>query len=438
VPAQVDVAGLEIDAYTSEIAIACVDCGAEPGCRPASLDVRLKVTWTAQELQRDRPDQVITSQVLVQLAVDSNDVINRVVRLLEATYQLRRIRQFELRSISRVCVLFQLLNPQTTVAAAVLALQSDPRVLVAQPNFAYSTIALQNDPYARLQYGPRNIGADQAQRFATGKGIKIAVIDTGVDTGHPDLKGKVIDKANFVDGDKSFNEDVHGTLVAGIIAAIPNNGVGIYGVAPDVKLLAVKVCRPRAKDRVEADSSSDMLGRGFDFAILKGANIINLSLGGPRDPLIARLVRDAYARGIITVAAAGNGGPGGEPVYPAAMEKVLAVSAVDKRNELYEMATRGDYIDLVAPGVEIISTMPGARFDVYSGTSMAAPHVAGVIAILLEKHPNLSPAELRDIVEAAARDLGAPGKDVMFGSGLVDACNALERVAGSKLCKPQQ
>lgn len=435
VPAQVNTNGMEVDAYESEIAIRCVDCGTEPGCTPDSLGVRLKVTWPPEAAQQNRPDQFIASQVLVQLALDSSDAINRLVQALEAAFQLRRIRVFELRSVSRAGVLFQILNAQTTVAAAVLALQTDPRVLVAQPNFAYSTAVRQTDPLARLQYGARSIRADIAQRFATGKGTRIAVVDTGVDTSHPDLKGRVAEKANFVDEEKGFNEDVHGTLIAGIIAAIPNNGIGIYGIAPDARLIAIKVCRPRSKDSIEADSSSDRLARGLDFAIEKQANVINLSLGGPRDPTIARLVREAYARNILTVAAAGNGGPTGEPVYPAAMDKVIAVSAVDSRDALYELATRGDYIDLAAPGVEIMSAMPSGRFNAVSGTSMATAHVGAVIALILEKRPGLSSAELRAVLEETARELGAAGKDPMFGSGLVDACRALERVAGQKLCQ---
>lgn len=362
------------------------------------------------------------------LNLGSTGVINRVVAQLEANYQLRRIRIFQLRSVSRAGVLFAVLGRQTSVAAAIGLVQANPNVLWVQPNFVYRTSqGPKLDTYSNLQYGPQKIKADGAHNYSTGKGVVIAVVDTGLDFKHPDLKGKVIETANFVPGDKNFAQDVHGTLMAGIIGAVKNNGMGIYGVAPEAKIMAIKVCKPTSKESIEAIGSSDSLAQGLDFAILKKAQVINLSLGGPKEPLISALVEKAFALGIILVAAAGNDGPQGPPRYPAALDKVIGVSAIDIHDQLYGSANRGPYIDLVAPGVEILSTVPGGKFNVSTGTSMAASHVSGVVALILEKRQKMLPIEIKSLLEATARNLGAEGRDDLFGSGCVDASKLFEK-----------
>jgi hypothetical protein len=425
--AQIDTTGLEVGLYEGEVLVKCADCKRESGCSQDReiLSVRLKVLWSAQELESLSEDQFVPKQILVILNADQSSVITKTVQELEARYRLRRVKTLELRSISKVIVLFSILDPKLSVALAVKDVQTDPVVLFAQPNFLYRTYGERyNDPYEGLQYGPQKIRAADAHKYSTGKDVKIAIVDTGIDYDHVDLKGRIIERANFVEGDKEFTQDVHGTLMAGIIAAIPNNGIGIYGVAPGAKIMAVKVCKPRARNSVEAESISLNLAQGLDFATLKGARIINLSLGGPKDPLISRLVDRAFALGIVLVAAAGNDGPQGRPGYPAALEKVITVSAIDIKDEQYELANRGDYIDLVAPGVEILSTLPGNRYNPFTGTSMAAAHVTGVIAIILEKS-DLLPEEIKSLLESTAIDLGAPGRDSLFGLGCVDAFKAL-------------
>lgn len=431
VKVRIDTVDLDAGLHTGQITFSCIDCAREPGCRPEILPVRFKVTWPSAEAEGLRENQVIALQILVLLDQAPSGELENIIRQLEATYQLRRIQVMGLASISRVLVLFSIAGSPQSIATAVIAVQADPRVLLAQPNYVYTTLGVSQTGVEGLQYGLKKINASIAQSQSSGKGVRVAVLDTGVDADHPCLKGRVFEKKSFVEGDEDFR-DVHGTLVAGIIAGNPARG--LRGVAPDSRIMAIKVCKPRSRNSIEADATSQTITQGLDYAITKQANIINLSLGGPRDPLINHLVKEAYGRGIAVVAAAGNGGPDARPVYPAALAKVIAVSAIDINDEPYASANRGDYIDLAAPGVEVFSAQPGNRFNPFTGTSMAAPHVTGVIALILQRRPAILPGEVRTLLETTARDLGAAGKDGLFGSGCVDACKALEALTGNRFC----
>jgi subtilisin family serine protease len=171
---------------------------------------------------------------------------------------------------------------------------------------------------------------------------------------------------------------------------------------------------------------------GLDYAISKRPQVINLSLGSRwNDATVAGLAREAVRRGIVVVAAAGNGGATGPPIYPAALEEVIAVTAVDARDELFDGATRGVYVDLAAPGVEVLTTRPGNDYRAATGTSFASPYVAGTLALLCARRPGSTPAQLQSLLEHTVEDLGAKGKDPLFGSGRLDACRAAG-VCGSK------
>ncbi len=372
----------------------------------------------------------VPRQVLAALKAGPSDVVAKVVSDLERRFALRAIRTFELRSISLAGALFET-SDTGTVGSVVFALQADRRVLFAQPNYLSQTAATHTDPLGSLQYGPKAIRADQAHDRATGRGVRVAVVDTGIDTRQPDLRGRVVEQANFAEG--AFDGEVHGTAVAGVIAATPDNGIGIYGVAPEAELLAIRACRAAGPGKPDGVCTSEGLARGIDHALLQGARVINLSLGGPADLLLPRLIDRAVELGTVVVAAAGNAGPAGRAAFPAALPKVIAVTALDARDSLYPMASRGEFIDLAAPGVEIMTTIPEERFNVFSGTSMAAAHVSGVVALLLQLSPRASPEEVQRILEETAGDLGVPGKDRLFGSGRVDACRAVRRAGGSAL-----
>ncbi|NJD67144.1 MAG: PKD domain-containing protein [candidate division NC10 bacterium] len=374
----------------------------------------------------------VPRQVLAALKAGPTDVVVKIVNDLARRYAVHPLRTFELKSIDVAIVVFEISGPGS-VGSLIFALQADPRVLFAQPNYLSPTAAVHTDPLASLQYGPRAIRADQVHGRATGRGIRVAVVDTGIDARHPDLRDRIVRRVNFVPGEEFIEEETHGTLVAGVIAARADNAIGIYGVAPEVGLLAVRACRAAAKDRPEGVCTSEGIARGIDDALMNDARVINLSLGGPADLLLPRLVDRAAKLGTVVVAAAGNAGPSGRAPYPAALPTVIAVTAVNARDGLYPQATRGDFIDLAAPGVEVMTTMPGAQFGVHSGTSLAAAHVSGVVALLLQVSPRLSPEEVQRVLEETAEDLGAAGKDRLYGSGRVDACRAVCRFVGSSL-----
>ena len=204
--------------------------------------------------------------------------------------------------------------------------------------------------------------------------------------------------------------------MAGIISAIPRNGFGIKGVAPDARIISIKVLKQES-GRSKPIGTSATIVRGVDYAILKKANVVNISFGAPgEDPEVSNIVRTAVSQGIVVVAAAGDRDPRGCTIYPAALSEVIAVSALGRDWKTYSHGASGDYIDLAAPGIGILSTQPGNTLRDSDGSSEAAAHVTGVVALLLEKKANASPLQIKDVLESTSTDLGSKGKDSVFGS----------------------
>jgi subtilisin family serine protease len=267
----------------------------------------------------------------------------------------------------------------------------------------------------------------------TGRGTRLAVIDTGVDLEQPDLRGRVAAHADFTG--TGFAADLHGTAIAGIIAAAADNAAGAYGVAPDVELHVYKACQPVDAGKLAAQCWSSTIAQALDAALAADTDILNLSLSGPPDPLVARLVALAQTQGRLVVAAAGNGGPMAKPAFPAALPGVIAVTATDAHDRLYTRANEGAYVAVAAPGVDIVAPAPGDAYPVLSGTSMAAAHVSAAFALLLESAPAADAATARLALEGTARDLGAPGHDERFGAGRIDLCKAASEVStGAVVC----
>jgi len=269
-------------------------------------------------------------------------------------------------------------------------------------------------PSQKTPWGVVRIGADQAWTTFTGDGVKVAVLDTGIDTTHPDLV--VWGGRNFINPRKSYKDDNgHGTHVAGIIAAL-NNDIGVVGVAPGAKLYAVKV--------LNAAGSGTIAGiiAGLEWCVNNEIDIVNMSLGTDSDIQAFHDACDAAADSILLVAAAGNDGTAGDSVdYPAAYGSVIAVAATDTDNQRASWSSYGDgyndaegyddEVDYAAPGVSIYSTYLGGGYATMSGTSMAAPHVAGTLALMLEKG--------NDTIFIT--DLGSKDWDIYYGYGLVNA-----------------
>jgi hypothetical protein len=216
-----------------------------------------------------------------------------------------------------------------------------------------------------------------------------------------------------------INTSGHGSHVAGIIAAAANNGIGGSGVAPHARILPIRVLNHAG------EGTTGPVASGVRYAADNGAKVINLSLGGTSDSSnLTEAIQYATDKGALVVAAAGNGGPNDVPKWPAALDLTIAVTAVDPANKATIFDQRGDYIDISAPGTEIVSTAKGDYFT-ESGTSMAAGFVAGAAALLFAAEPRVTNAQVRDILLRTATDIGEPGRDVTFGFGLINMVAAL-------------
>lgn len=314
------------------------------------------------------------------------------------------------------------LIPDTRSVADVLQqLSTDARVIEAQPSFVYEASGAATDAGLPVpQYAPAILNLDAAHRIAQGKRVVVAVIDTAVDASHPALKGAVSGTYDALGGSKII-ADVHGTAIAGILGARAN----LTGVAPLSSVLGIRAFE--ASSGGAPQSTTLALLKSLDFAAASGARVINMSFAGPEDPLLGKAIAAAVKRGIVAVAAAGNGGPDAKPAYPAAFADVIAVTATDSGDATFKSANHGSYIAVAAPGVDIISAAPNGAYDIASGTSMAAAHVSGIAALLLEKNPKLSPAGVRDaIAQSARKEPGRPADEL--GAGIADAAAAVERV----------
>jgi subtilisin family serine protease len=292
----------------------------------------------------------------------------------------------------------------------------DARVESAQAMSVFRVLA-HDDPLYSLQPAATAWHLAEMHRLATGRSVRIAEIDTAVDVANPDLDGQVALARDFV-GDRAPSE-MHGTAVAGIIAARADNGVGIAGVAPDARLLALRACRQTSADNPAATCTTFALAKALQFALDARADVLNLSVGGPRDRLLERLLDVASARGVTIVAAADPAVRDGG--FPAGHLGVLAIGA-DGAHDLADGLLR-------APGIDVPTTLAGNRFGFVSGSSYAAAHVSGLVALLRELAPTLTPRQIRDALQTHA----LPGNGPASGL-IVDACAALERTAGACAC----
>jgi len=320
-----------------------------------------------------------------------------------------------------------LLNPQAEKnllkKSEILRIDEDVEVFALIKSTKINRIIPQ--PAQILPWGIDRIDAEKAWQDTTANSIKIGVLDTGIDLTHPDLKMNIKGGYNAINSRKLPQDDNgHGTHVAGIIAAL-NNTIGVVGVGPEIDLYAIKVLGASGSGYL-----SDVI-EGLEWAVSNGIQVVNMSLGTDQDIQSFReAIKKAYGAGVTMVAAAGN--DGGSVDYPAAYPEVIAVSATDEKDEIASWSSRGGEIDLAAPGVNIYSTYKGSTYKILSGTSMAAPHVTGVAALVIDskkcdydKNGICSPSEVQQRLEETAIDLAPVGKDILYGFGLVNAERAL-------------
>ena len=345
----------------------------------------------------------------------------RSMRAVEQQYGLREIDAWPIKSLHLHCAVLRV--PEGADPATLLTtLAGDSRIALAQPMHTFETRTGEyNDPYVGLQRGFQQMDVMEAHSLSVGEGVKVTIIDTGVDTGHPDLLNSIAAAANFVDdnGDQ-FRRDRHGTEIAGVIAAVANNREGIVGVAPRARLTVYKACWQLNPDADAARCNSFTLARALAAAFDAHAQVINLSLAGPADPLLSDLIHEGLRRGVLIVGAAADSAPSGEGrlfEQPGVIEVASSSSRSANQSVLH------------APGREILTSLPGGHYDFASGDSLATAEVSGVVALLLAQKPGLSANATYDILRATSvRSSGlAAGEHV-------DACAAVVSLVGHGAC----
>jgi hypothetical protein len=285
-----------------------------------------------------------------------------------------------------------------------------------QPTPAVATAAARPAAGDPAQYALTKLRIGEAHGLANGDKILVAVIDSGVDLGHPEFKGAVA--GSFDALGKAERPHSHGTAIAGVIAARAR----LMGVAPASRILAI---RAFGATGVSTEATTMAIVKGIKYATEQNARVINMSFAGPTDPGLGRYLAAAKANGAVLVAAAGNFGPKSPAQYPAADPNVIAVSATDANDKMFKASNIGPHVAVAAPGVDILLPAPDSDYQLISGTSFSAAYVSGVAALMLERAPQLTPDGVRKILQDTAKDLGPTGKDPEFGAGLVDAYQAI-------------
>ena len=382
---------------------------------------------------------------IIILFEDNNISTRKIARQVEKDYPIKKTVNWLIKSIDRECYVYQI-SAQEDVDSVIANINSDPRVQIAEKINLFTTMGVAyDDPYFKLQYGLQLINADRAHKISTGKGIKMAIIDTGVDTRHPDLKHRIKETRNmttyrtvmpginysryssFINSRDVYDippvkisRDYHGTAIAGVIVAIPNNKIGIVGVSPDVELLVLQACK-EIPESITGVCNTYTLARALDYAIDKKVKIINMSLTGPYDPVLEILINEAIRRNITVVSSAGEI-ENKQSNFPASMPGVIAArSSVIEQGNFKSISVQTDTVN--APGDEIVSTTPNSNYNYFTGSSFAAAHVSGAVALLLQLDPSLTPHQVKQILLASHK--GAANK---MQASTIDICDALEKL----------
>ena len=322
-------------------------------------------------------------------------------------------------------VMLKVTYPKVMSPRLALQMASDDRVFRAQPNYYYypaaNGAALPVSLYAELQYAFDKMRLSQLSGEESGRGIKLAVIDSGISTSHPALADAVTAKFTaFPDADlETLNFD-HGTAVASIIAA----RAGMRGVAQNVSLMSAQVFRFGENGNMVADSYD--IVRGIDWAVSNGARILNLSFAGSKDKVLgAALDRASERKALSSSLLQAMRGADAPVAYPAAYDNVIAVTATDEDDGLYVFANHGEHVELAAPGVDVLVAAGEDGYGLQTGTSMATAYISGSVALMLEREPGLDVQQIKDRLARSALDLGIAGRDPEFGYGRLDAYKAI-------------
>ena len=400
-----------------------------PGCEGGCLDRPAKSPGgggTGGALARNRDNGPRGN---ARLASDPRAVAGELVAEIDGSlsntqadelarrHGLARLQSQNFPLVSATIGLFRITD-RRSFGAVSREFSADASVHSVQPNFRYllqdqAAALTEGDP---AQYANAKLRLPQAHTLADGANVTIAVIDSGIDRKHPEFSNSIAESYDAL-GSKE-GPHAHGTGIAGAIVAHAR----LMGSAPAARILAIQAFGDAPGG---AESTSFIVLKALDYAVAHGAQIINMSFAGPKDALIERGLAAAAAKGTVLVAAAGNAGPKSPPLFPAADAAVIAVSATDSRDRLFAASNRGGYIAVAAPGVDILLPVPDGKYQLMSGTSFSAAYVSGLAALILQRNPTLQPEQVRAILTKTARDLGAPGRDDLFGAGEADAYAAV-------------
>lgn len=334
-------------------------------------------------------------------------------------HRLREVAAWPIEMLRIHCIVYAL-PPDAQREQVLATLRRDPTVESAQELARYELQSAGfNDAYASLQRSLVDMDVAAAQQGSRGDGVRVAVIDTGVDTAHPDFGGRLAAVRDFVANGGRADER-HGTAVAGIIAAVPNNGIGIAGIAPQATVMAMRACWSSGDDAQAGTCNSFTLAQALVAALRAQATLVNLSLAGPADPLLQRIVGRAMQRGIVFVGAMPAGGR--RAGFPTGIEGVIAVDVAGQAPR----ATR----TLRAPGVDVFTLSPQGRYDAASGSSVAAANVTAVVALLLARRPGLQAREIEAVLERSMH----VGRTDAPAAETVNACLALRELTRMDAC----
>lgn len=340
----------------------------------------------------------------------------RTAQQLAREYGFQLVSDWAMPSLGVRCFLGEVPAGQAPSELA-SRLAADSRVESAQPVQVFRSLG-HNDAYYELQTSAKVLKLDELHQFATGKHVSVAQIDTGVELTHPDLDGQLSDAKNFVDGSQ-YAAESHGTGVAGIIVAKADNGIGIVGIAPAATLMPLRACWEAEGQSGPALCSSFTLAKALQSALQSPTRVLNLSLGGPQDRLLERLIDKAIDQGIVVVGAVDPTHPGSS--FPASHPGVIAVGSSGTA-----ITVTGE---VLAPGEHVLTTTPNGSWGFLSGSSFAAAHVSGIVALLLERSPKLRPGQISVILREHVYRTESQGSTV-------DACAAVASVtAGSPRCQ---
>ncbi len=360
------------------------------------------------------------------LVIVNSNVSARAAAALARRHALELGGGWHIVSLDRDCYVFT--GGAAELAAALEPLAADPAVESVQTTRLFHVAGATPelvDPYFNLQHSLVSARIDEAQQLSTGAGVKVAIIDTGLDRTHYDLRGRVEAALNFVDADQTIEiVEFHATAVAGIIGAAAHNGRGIVGIAPDARLYSLRACWESIPGTSRGQCSSFGLARALDWAITNDMKVVNMSLQGQYDPLVSRLISRATQRGLVVVAATDLGDE--TLSFPASMREVIAVSYHDPLRTLDYTRNAGKVF--IAPGEEILTTMPDNTYDFVSGSSFASAHVAGIVALLAEHVPDIDAHTVRAVLRSSLR--------IANWDVTIDACTALGTVTGAENCRP--